>query len=150
MPQSLSNLYIHLIFSTKNRAPLLVKEQRSDLHAYLSTVLANLNSPTVLINSVEDHVHILFKMARTVSLAQIVEDVKKSSSKWLKTQSPSHASFAWHAGYGSFSVSESNVAKVTSYIRDQEQHHRKQTFQDEYLEFLEKNKIQWDERYVWD
>ncbi|GAA5143574.1 IS200/IS605 family transposase [Prosthecobacter algae] len=150
MPQSLANLYVHLIFSTKERLPFLSPEVRPDLHAYLATVLTNLNSPAVLINSVEDHVHILFNMSRTVTLAQVVEEVKKSSSKWIKTQGPNLATFAWQAGYGGFSVSESNVPKVANYIRNQEEHHRVKTFQEEYREFLEKHKVPYDERYVWD
>lgn len=147
---SLANLYIHLIFSTKERAPFLTGAVRPDLHAYLATVLANLNSPAVLINSVADHVHLLFNMSRTVTLAQAVEDVKKSSSKWIKTQDPALAAFAWQAGYGAFSVSESNVPKVANYIRNQEEHHRVKTFQEEYREFLTRHQIQFAERYVWD
>ena len=150
MPQSLANLYVHLIFSTKERFPFLTKEVRPDLHAYMATVLANLNSPAVLINSVEDHVHVLFNMGRTVTLAQVVEDVKKSSSKWIKTQEPKFGQFAWQAGYGGFSVSESNVPMVAHNIRGQEEHHRVKTFQEEYREFLTKHNIQYDERYVWD
>jgi putative transposase len=150
MPQSLANIYIHLVFSTKERFPFLSKEVRPGLHAYMATVLANLNSPAVLINSVEDHVHILLNMGRTVSLAQVVEDVKKSSSKWIKTQGPKYEKFAWQAGYGGFSVSESNVPKVANYIRSQEEHHRLKTFQNEYRAFLEKHKMPYDERYVWD
>ena len=115
----------------------------------MATVLANLNSPAVLINSVEDHVHILFNMSRTVTLAQVVEDVKKSSSKWIKTQSPKLSIFAWQAGYGAFSVSESNVPVVTRYIHNQEEHHRVKTFQEEFRVFLDKHNIQYDERYVW-
>ena len=150
MPQSLANLYVHLIFSTKERFPFLSPEVRPDLHSYMATVLANLNSTAVLINSVEDHVHVLFNMGRTVTLAQVVEDVKKSSSKWIKTQGPKFGQFAWQAGYGGFSVSESNVPKVANYIRNQEEHHRVKTFQEEYREFLTKHNIQFDERYVWD
>jgi len=131
MPQSLANLYVHLIFSTKNRHPFLIKEARPALHAYMATVLANLNSPAVLINSVEDHVHVLFNMGRTVTLANVVEDVKKSSSKWIKTQGASFSKFAWQSGYGGFSVSESNAPKVANYIRKQEEHHRVKSFQDE-------------------
>lgn len=116
----------------------------------MATVLANLDSPAVVINSVEDHVHVLFKMSRTVTLAKVVEEVKKSSSKWLKTQDPEFKQFAWQAGYGGFSVSESNAAQVANYIRKQEEHHRVKTFQEEYREFLEKNGVQYDERYVWD
>jgi putative transposase len=89
-------------------------------------------------------------MGRTVTLAQVVEDVKKSSSKWIKTQSTDLATFAWQAGYGGFSVSESNVPKVANYIRGQEEHHRVKSFQEEYREFLNKHNIPYDERYVWD
>ncbi|WP_308990118.1 IS200/IS605 family transposase [Roseibacillus persicicus] len=121
MPQSLANLYVHLIFSTKDRRPILSEKVRPDLHAYLATVLANLDSPAIIINSVEDHVHLLFKMSRTVTLAKVVEEVKKSSSKWLKTQSPEFEQFAWQAGYGGFSVSESNAGQVANYIRRQEE-----------------------------
>lgn len=150
MPQSLANLYIHLIFSTKDRRPLLSEKVRLDLHAYMATILANLHSPAIIINSVEDHVHLLFKMSRTVALAKIVEDVKKSSSKWIKTKDPDLSQFAWQAGYGGFSVSESNAGQVAHYIRKQEEHHRVKTFQEEYREFLEKNGISYDEKYVWD
>ena len=150
MPQSLANLYVHLIFSTKDRAPYLSPSVRPDLHAYMATVLANLNSPAVLINSVADHVHVLFNMGRTVTLALVVEDVKKSSSKWIKTHGAALEGFAWQAGYGAFSVSESNVPKVANYIRDQDEHHRMKTFQEEFRTFLAKHKIQFDERFVWD
>ena len=109
MPHSLAHIYIHLIFSTKDRFPFLTKAVRPDLHAYIATVLANLNSPAVLINSVADHIHILFKLGRTVTIAKAVEDIKKSSSKWIKTQGASFAAFAWQSGYGAFSVSESNI-----------------------------------------
>ena len=149
MPQSLANLYVHLIFSTKERFPFLSKEVRPDLHAYMATVLANLNCPAVLINSVEDHVHILFNMGRTVTLAQAVEDVKKSSSKWIKTQGAKFAQFAWQAGYGGFSVSESNVPKVANYIRNQEEHHRVKTFQEEYVAMLKRGMVAYEERFLW-
>lgn len=136
MSQSLANIYIHLIFSTKDRVPFLAKDIRPALHSYMATVLANLNSPAVQINSVDDHVHLLFNMGRTVTLAQVVEDVKKSSSKCIKTQSTKLARFAWQAGYGGFSVSASNVPRVTNYVRDQEKHHSVKTFQDEFRAFL--------------
>lgn len=150
MPQSLSNIYIHLIFSTKDRFPFLNDDVRGELHAYMATVLKNLNCPSVLINSVEDHAHILFKLGRTVTLAKAVEEVKKSSSKWIKPKSAMLGKFSWQAGYGAFSVSESNVEAVADYIRQQEEHHRVKTFQEEFREFLSKNKIDYDERYVWD
>lgn len=116
----------------------------------MATVPNNLNCPTILINSVGDHIHILFKLGRTVTLAKAVEEVKKSSSKWIKPKSSVLAKFSWQVGYGAFSVSESNVGAVANYIRKQEEHHRLKTFQEEFREFLLKNKIDYDERYAWD
>jgi REP element-mobilizing transposase RayT len=150
MPQSLARLHIHLIFSTKNRARVLSDGIRDSLHRYLATVLQNLGCPPVLINSVEDHVHILFELARTVAVSDVVEEGKKSSSKWLKTQGNEFASFAWQAGYGAFAVSESNVAAVCQYIAGQAEHHRQKSFQEEYRAFLERHNVTFDERYVWD
>jgi putative transposase len=150
MPQSLARLHIHLIFSTKNRECILHDGVRASLHAYMATVLQNLSCPPVLINSVEDHVHILFELARTVSVAEAVEEVKKHSSRWIKTQGANLANFAWQAGYGAFAVSESNVPAVREYIASQQEHHRKKSFQDEYRLFLERHNVAFDERYVWD
>ena len=150
MPQSLARLHIHLVFSTKNREPLLNDAVRDALHAYMATVLQNLGCAPVLINSVEDHAHLLFDLARTVSISQVVEDVKKSSSKWIKTRSREFVGFAWQSGYGAFAVSESNVEAVRAYIANQREHHRTKTFQEEYRAFLERHNVAFDERYVWD
>ena len=150
MPQSLARLHIHLVFSTKNRERIITDDVRSPLHAYMATVLQNLGCAPVLINSVEDHAHLLFDLARTISISQAVEDVKKSSSKWIKTQGPEFAGFAWQAGYGAFAVSESNVETVRAYIANQREHHRTKTFQEEYRAFLERHSVAFDERYVWD
>jgi len=150
MPQSLARLHIHLVFSTKNREPVITDAVRSSLHAYMATVLQNLGCAPVLINSVEDHAHLLFDLARTVSISQVVEDVKKSSSKWIKTQGAEFAAFAWQSGYGAFAVSESNVESVRQYIANQREHHQKKTFQDEYRAFLKRHNVAFDERYVWD
>ncbi len=150
MPQSLAQLHIHLIFSTKNREPVLHDAVRDALHRYMATVLQNLRCPPVLINSVSDHVHILFELARTVAVSDSVEDVKKTSSKWIKTQGAEFARFAWQAGYGAFAVSASNVEAVREYIAGQQQHHRKKSFQEEYRAFLERHRIAFDEKYVWD
>lgn len=150
MPQSLARLHVHLVFSTKNREPIITDAVRDALHAYMAAVLQNLGCAPVLINSVEDHAHLLFDLARTVSISQVVEDVKKASSKWIKTQGPEFASFAWQAGYGAFAVSESNVEAVREYIANQREHHRKKSFQEEYRQFLERHRIAFDERYVWD
>jgi REP element-mobilizing transposase RayT len=150
MPQSLARLHIHLVFSTKNREPLIADPVRDSLHRYMASVLQNLGCAPVLINSVEDHAHLLFDLARTISISQAVEDVKKSSSKWIKTQGPEFAGFAWQAGYGAFAVSESNVETVRAYIANQREHHRTKTFQEEYRAFLERHNVAFDERYVWD
>ena len=150
MPQSLARLHVHLIFSTKHREPLLHDAVRDSLHRYMATVLQNLGCPAVLINSVADHVHILFELGRTTAVSAAVEDVKKTSSKWIKTQGDAFVGFAWQVGYGAFAVSESNVAAVREYIAGQQEHHRKKSFQEEYRAFLDRHRVAFDERYVWD
>ncbi len=150
MPQSLARLHVHLVFSTKNRDPLITDGVRGSLHAYMATVLQNLGCAPVLINSMEDHIHLLFDLARTVAVSHVVEDVKKSSSKWIKTQGEVFATFAWQAGYGAFAVSESMVETVRNYVANQAEHHRKRTFQDELREFYKRHRIVFDERYIWD
>ena len=150
MPQSLARLHVHLIFSTKHREPVLRDTIRDSLHAYMATVLQNLGCPPVLINSVADHVHILFELGRTIAVSTAVEEVKKTSSKWIKTQGEEFAGFSWQAGYGAFAVSESNVPAVREYIAGQTEHHRQKSFQEEYRMFLERHRVAFDERYVWD
>jgi len=150
MPQSLARLHIHLVFSTKNREPWITPGIHEALHAYMATVLQNLGCAPVLINSVEDHVHLLFDLSRSVSISRVVEDVKKSSSKWIKTTGSVFNRFAWQAGYGAFAVSKSNVETVRIYIANQREHHRKKTFQEEFRQFLDRHHIAYDERYVWD
>ena len=117
---------------------------------YMAVVLADRGCKPFLINSVEDHVHLVFELGRTVAVSQAVEAVKSSSSKRIKTQGPEFATFAWQAGYGAFGVSESNVLAVRDYIADQREHHRKRSFEDEHRAFLERHGIAFDERYVWD
>lgn len=124
MPQSLASVPIHPIFSTKHRQPFISDDVRESWHRYMATAFKSCDSPAVLINSVEDHVHALFHLARTVTISSVVEEVKKSSSKWIKTQGPSLSEFAWQAGYGAFGVSESNVVAVRRYIEEQREHHR--------------------------
>ena len=150
MSQSLARLHIHLIYSTKNRSPFLHDRIREALHRYMATVLQNAGCHTDLINSVEDHVHILFELSRTLPLAKAVEDVKKTSSKWIKTQGDEFTDFAWQSGYAAFAVSESNRSIVRAYIANQKEHHRTKTFQEEYRQFLTRHGVSFDERYVWD
>ncbi len=149
MPQSLSKVLVHLIFSTKHRQPLIGAEIRPRLHAYLIGILDNLKSPSLQTGGVADHVHILFALGRTLSQADLVEEVKKGSSKWMKAEGGVPA-FSWQAGYGAFSIGESQVDTVIDYIQHQEEHHRKVTFQEEFRKFLERYQVPYDERYVWD
>ena len=128
MGQLLARLHIHLIFSTKHRAPLITDTVRDSLHAYMATVLQDTACVPVLINSVEDHVHLLFDLGRTVAVSEVVERVKKSSSKWIKTRRTEFVEFAWQAGYGAFAVSESNLVNVRDYVASQREHHRKKSF----------------------
>ena len=150
MPQSLARLHVHLIFSTKYRSNILHDQVRKPLHAYMATVLDNLGCPSLILNSVQDHIHLLFELSRTVPLSKAVEDVKKSSSKWIKSQGVEFSNFAWQSGYGAFAVSESNLQSVRDYIASQSEHHRNQTFQEEYLTFLRRHNVAFDEKYVWD
>jgi putative transposase len=150
MSQSLSRVLVHLIFSTKNRERFLTPEIREELHPYLATVLHEDGCPSLQVGGVEDHVHLFFGLSRTRTMAQVVETVKTSSSKWIKTKGLGFAEFHWQAGYGAFSVSQSNAAAVIRYIQDQEEHHQKTTFQEEYRRFLKMYQILYDEKYVWD
>jgi putative transposase len=150
MAQSLAKIYIHLIYSTKNREPLLRDDIRPDLHAYLGGILRDLNSSAIEINSEPDHLHVLFAMSRTMSLSQIVQEIKTGTSAWLKKQSPLYANFHWQNGYAAFSVSQSGVPHVRNYIRNQREHHQRMTFQDEVREFLRRYETEFDERYLWD
>ena len=137
MPQSLSLVIVHFIFSTKDRLPCLGTAVRTALHAYLATVARNGGCECYRAGGVADHVHLAVRLSRTMSIAEFVESVKTSSSKWLKTQEPGLHAFAWQRGYGSFSVGPRDLNAVIAYIDDQENHHRTRTFQEEYRAFLE-------------
>jgi REP element-mobilizing transposase RayT len=150
MPQSLAKLYVHLIFSTKHREPLLLPSVRDSLNAYLTTVLKNQDCPALKIGGTSEHAHILFRLSKNVALADVVENVKTSSSRWLKTQARGLQSFHWQNGYGGFSVSPAEVDSTAAYIRGQEEHHRVVSFQDEYRKLLQEYGMEYDERYVWD
>ncbi len=150
MPQSLSYLLTHIVFSTKDRTPVLDATVRTALHAYLATVARNVDCECFRVGGAADHVHLAVRLSRTLTMAQLIEELKTSSSKWLKTQSPALASFAWQRGYGAFSVGPSDLNALLHYIDTQEEHHRARTFQDEYRAFLTKYGIEYDERYVWD
>jgi REP element-mobilizing transposase RayT len=148
MPQSLARVLVHLVFSTKNREPFIGPQHRSRTFAYLAGTLNAIDCPVVTVGGVADHVHLLFVLGRTLPLSRAVEEVKKESSKWAKANV--HPGFYWQNGYGAFSVSPSNVERVSEYIAGQEERHRTETFQDEFRELLHRHGVEWDERYVWD
>ena len=154
MPQSLSNCLIHAIWSTKDRFPFLTdKAVRNEFHSIIGGISARLNCPTIIVGGVADHVHILMRLARTITIADWVKETKRASTIWMQRQrarDPMLAKFKWQAGYADFSVSESNVTAVRSYIASQERHHKKMSFQDEYRKFLTANKLAWAEGFVWD
>jgi len=150
MPQSLTKLYAHLIFSTKHRQPSLDDEIRRRVHAYLATIVRNLDSPWVVVGGVADHVHILFDMGKLHAPVEFVERIKRESSKFVKTLGAQYKDFYWQRGYGMFSVGPGQRDEAEAYVRNQEEHHRSKTFQQEFRAFLERYGVEYDEQYVWD
>jgi putative transposase len=150
MPQSLSNILLHLVFTTKNREPLILPELESELYAYIAAIHKNMTCPLLKIGGTENHLHILCRLERVVTVSNLLEEIKKSSSKWIKGKDERLANFAWQAGYGAFSIGMSNVEALENYIARQKTHHRDVSFQDEYRALLKKYRIVWDEKYVWD
>jgi putative transposase len=150
MPQSHACVLIHLIFSTKNRHPWLTPEIEPELYPYLASIFRAHDSPALAINGVADHVHALFRLARTQRICDVLEAVKTNSSKWTKTKGLVFSTFEWQRGYGAFSIGQSSVERVKKYIERQKEHHRIRTFQEEFRLFLKKYGIEFDERYVWD
>ena len=148
MPESLSFLLIHIVFSTKDRRPALKTD--IGIHAYLATVARNAGCECFRVGGVPDHVHLAVRLSRTLTVAKLVEELKTSSSQWLKTQSPALSTFSWQRGYGAFSVGPLDLETLTRYIDTQPLHHHKATFQEEYRAFLTKYGVAFDERYVWD
>lgn len=151
MPQSLARILVHFVFSTKYRHPFLAEKNiRNEMHAYLGGVCKGLGCPVLIVGGVADHVHILSLLTRTLSVADVMGEIKRESSKWIKSKGQMLTKFAWQNGYGAFSVGQSEVERVRSYIAGQEEHHRKRTFQDEYRAFLEEYGVEYEERYIWD
>ena len=151
MPQSLAKILVHTVFSTKDRRPFLRDEPlRDELYRYLGGILSNLDCQPIIVGGVEDHVHLFCALSRTCSAAEMVKEVKRGSSLWLKTRNPDLHDFAWQNGYGIFSVGFSQIESVKAYIAGQEEHHRRVSFQDEFRQLLKRYEIEFDERYVWD
>ena len=151
MPQSLVQIYLHITFSTKGREPFLQdRELRHQTHAYLAGACRNLDSPSLIVGGVEDHIHISCRLSKTMAIADLIRELKRESSKWIKTEDPALAPFHWQNGYGAFSVSPSHVDALKAYIEAQKEHHRRETFQDEFRRLCRKYGVEIDEQYAWD
>jgi len=150
MPQSLSKVILHIIFSTKNRELWFDSDVRPRMHAYLATVCRDLGAEFVHVGGVADHVHIVTTLPRSVSQAEFIKRIEKTSSKWIKALDARYRGFFWQRGYGAFSVSPSQLETVLQYVDAQQAHHRTRTFQEEYRELLRRQGVDFEERYVWD
>jgi len=150
MPQSLASILVHLIFSTKERCPLIRPPVEDELHRYLAGVCDNAGCHAYRIGGAEDHVHILFRLSRTKAVSDLVEEVKTASSKWIKTKGEAYQGFSWQNGYGAFSIGQSQKGAVEQYIDGQKAHHARRDFKAEFRAFLRRYQVEYDERYVWD
>lgn len=150
MPQSLVKNYVHIVFSTKNRASLIDKSIAAELYAYLAGTCRNLESWPVEIGGHANHVHVLCLLSRKIALMKLVEELKSHSSGWIKTKGLNYRNFYWQNGYGGFSVNPKGIEVVQRYILNQEEHHKRRTFKDEYRGFMKEYNMEYDERYVWD
>lgn len=150
MGQSLVKNYLHIVFSTKYRQNLILPPVEDELHHYLGGTCKKLECPPLIVGGYTDHIHILCMLSKKIALMKLIEEIKSSSSKWVKTKAPEYANFYWQDGYGAFSVNPGQVERVIHYIKNQKEHHRKKTFQDEYRKILKEYNIEYDERYVWD
>ncbi len=148
--QSLSKILLHVVFSTKNREPWLQEDVRRRIHAYMATVCRDLGAEVSDVHGVSDHVHIITTLPRTISQAELLQKIKTTSSKWIKTLDAEYRGFSWQRGYAAVSVSPSQLDVVLQYVRNQEEHHRSRSFQEEYRELLRKHGIEFDEQFVWD
>ena len=150
MSQSLVKNYLHIVFSNKNRFPWITPVIQDELFQYLGGICRQLESPAVQVGGYRDHVHILCSLSKNIALANFMREVKSNSSKWIKTKHINLNNFHWQNGYGAFSVNSSNIAPVIQYIANQEAHHKKLSFQKEYVKFLDESHVEYDDRYVWD
>ncbi len=150
MPQSLVENYIHITFSTKNRYPFIESPIDKELFAYIAEICNRHESFAIIVGGHNDHIHILCKLSRKIALMKLIEELKSHSSKWIKSKGSNYSNFYWQNGYGGFSVNPTEIAIVKNYISNQKEPHKSVTFQQEYVAFLKKYKIKYDEKYVWD
>ncbi len=149
MSQSLSKLYVHIIFHVKNNKILIRDEEMKELYAYIGSIIKDNDSIPISINGVGDHIHILCVMSKNIALSKLVEEVKRHSSRWIKTKNKHYSQFAWQGGYAGFSVSQSKHDVTKKYIENQKEHHRIKSFKDEYLIFLSEYGIDYNDKYLW-
>ncbi len=150
MAQSLSVVYTHLIFATKYKHARIDPSIASDLYSYIGGICRKLDCPSIAVHGVPGHIHILCKLSRNISIAELIRKVKQSSSKWIKSKVSGHGDFQWQSGYAAFSIGQSGVKTLVSYINNKEAHHKNRTFQDEYREFLKKYRVEFDEGHLWE
>jgi REP element-mobilizing transposase RayT len=150
MAQSLSKVYVHITFSTKNRYPFIDSPIEQELWAYIGGVCKTLECYPIRVGGYNDHVHICCLLSKKIAQIKLMEEVKKNSSKWIKTKGSQYEKFYWQDGYGIFSVNPFELEKIVEYIDNQKEHHKKRTFQQELLAFLKKYNVEYDERYLWD
>lgn len=150
MPQSLAKVYLHVIYSTKNREPLLLDDWRDECFQVIGGAANTVGCPPMIVGGMADHIHILFQLGRTITMADAIGKIKSISSAWVNQSRRSAEPFHWQNGYAAFSVSQSNVRAVREYIRNQPEHHKQRSFQDELKDWLRRYEIEWDENYLWD
>lgn len=150
MAQSLSQMYTHIVFSTKKHYPFIKPNIENELFAYMGDTIKRLGGIPFLINGTNDHIHVFSTLPRTISLAKFIEEIKRNSSRWIKSKGTEYYNFAWQNGYGAFSVSSSKKGTLIKYIVNQKEHHKKQTFKEEFLAFLNKYEIDYNVKYLWD
>lgn len=150
MASTLTRILVHVTFSTKRRAPTIPEALEPELFAYIGGICRRMDSPLITISGVPDHVHMLVSLAKTTMLADLMLNIKRDSSKWMKARSPDLAEFAWQDGCFAFSIGESGVEALKNYIAIQKEHHKTVDFKDELRAFFRKYAIEWDERYVWE
>lgn len=150
MGQSLSKVYVHIVFSTKNRANLIDEQIESHLFEYIGGICKGLSCNPIKVGGYKNHIHILCQLSKQISQSKLLEEIKKKSSKFIKTKGEQYSNFYWQSGYGIFSVNPSQLHVVKKYIENQKEHHTKKTYQTEFVDFLNKNSVEYDERYIWD
>ena len=150
MAQSLSKILLHIVFSTKNRADIIPESVLKDLHSYIAGICRNNNSEAFRVGGTENHIHISCSLPRTMTVSELLEEIKKTSSKWMKSQENVSNNFSWQSGYGVFSLRQSNLDVLIKYIDNQKEHHKKKSYKEEFIDFLEKYKIEYNEKYLWD